>query len=123
MPRGDNPVRKTLESLFDGFYGTEARQALVNKHTSAPTTKPGDKAKPTLDETAYVEELRARLEETQAATDEELTALADARAEATRQALLSDGAMTEDRVALGASKPVETSEETEVRMELAVSVD
>jgi hypothetical protein len=123
MPRGDNPVRKTLESLFDGFYGAEARKALVSKHTSAPTTESGDKAKPTLDESAYVSELRARLEETQSATTDELTALGDARAEAIRQVLLADGSMTEDRVTLGTSKPVEAPEEMEVRMELSVAAD
>ena len=123
MPRGDNPVRETLESLFDEIYGAEAREMLVNKYTAAQTTEPGDKAKPTLDETTYIEELRARLEESQAATDQELTALGDARAAGIRQVLLSDGAMAEDRVALGTSKPVESSQETEVRMELAVSVD
>ncbi|MGI9264045.1 MAG: DUF748 domain-containing protein [Gammaproteobacteria bacterium] len=123
MPRGDYPIRKTLEALFDDFYGQEAREALKLKHTGVQAEDPAEKSKPVLDETAYVDELRARLEENQAATNEELVTLGEARAVAVQQALLGDGAMAEDRIALQAAQPVEKSEETEVRMELAVSTD
>ena len=123
MPRGDHPVRKTLESLFDEIYGSEALDALVSRHTVTPSNQAVEESTSQFDETAYIDELRTRLEEKQSPTTEELVVLGEARALAVQQALLADGAMPEERVSIESARPVETSASTEVRMELAVSVD
>jgi len=106
--------RREIEAMFLEQFPDEPLETLKSRFMRTPDvneTQAADDepAEPILDETAYVEGLRQSLIDAQEVTQQELTALADARAEAIIAAL---GSMQD-----GAPEPMVRSESVEVESE------
>jgi len=109
-----------LEDLHrERFPGTDL-ETIRAAHRVAPANDPN--AAPQLDELAYAADLRDRLLESEPVSEAELTALAQARAAAIRDAFVASGALSEDRVRVSEPAAVESEDTDWVVLELAVDV-
>lgn len=119
----DQPIagrrREAMEDLFRQRFPGGALKELRNA-----IQKPEDPANPEgrqlLDEPRYLAELRARLDEAQAISDEQLQELARERAETVIALLTDEGGVDPQRVQTGAVKAVEANDEERIPLKLEV---
>ncbi|MEE4218002.1 MAG: DUF748 domain-containing protein [Xanthomonadales bacterium] len=114
-------IRKLLEVLYAERFPASPLDELKAMHSSPPADEP--EGKPVLDELAYAGELRDRLVASEPVGTEELTALANMRAQAIYDAFLASGDLDPGRVQLGEPEEVESEDGEWVVMELGVATD
>jgi hypothetical protein len=112
-------TRRVVEELYVRQLPDAPLEAQRARFVAVPPDDP--KASPRLDEVAYVDDLRAQLAAAQEIADADLTALAQARAEAVAAVLRESGALDAARVKLGARRDVEARAGEWVGAELGVS--
>ncbi|MEJ8566708.1 DUF748 domain-containing protein [Wenzhouxiangellaceae bacterium CH-27] len=117
----DGQVRGVLEQLHRERFPESPLEAIRAEHSAPPVDDPEGVA--VLDELAYAIDLRERLVQSQPVEQGELDALGEARAVAVRAALLADGGLDENRVALGPVVPGESEDGDWVVIELEVAAD
>jgi hypothetical protein len=112
-------VRGILEDLFVERHPEVTLESVKQAYLAPPAGDPD--GKPVLDELAYAAELRDRLLASETIGQDELAALASARADSVRQAFLASGEFDTARVVL--AEPVQTESEDDewVVMELGVA--
>jgi hypothetical protein len=88
-------------------------------HTAPPPDDP--EGKPVLDALAYAHDMWDRLLEAEIVSDEDLAALAAARATGIRDAFLAGGNVDSSRITLGESAQVESEDGEWVTLELGVT--
>jgi len=91
-----DPLRLIMENMYTEAQGAEALDALEATHT----TTPEDSDESVLDETAYIEALRAALLEQQQIEPQEFRLLAMERAAAVRNKLVEDGGLDPARISM-----------------------
>lgn len=114
----DERLFKPLKSLFEERFPDTPLKTVRNENKKPPADDP--EGKPVLDTLAYAADLRDRLLETVVITEEELTALAQARAEAIRAAFLM-GEFDASRVVMVEPKAVKSKDGQWVKFELGVT--
>ena len=82
-------TRKVIETLYQRSFPDQSLDAVQQKFQAPPPDEPA--GKPRLDELAYLDELRGQIAAAQVVGDEELTALATARAAAISAELTATG--------------------------------
>ncbi len=112
-------VRGILEDLLVERHPEVTLESVKQAYLAPPAGDPD--GKPVLDELAYAAELRDRLLASETIGQDELAALASARADSVRQAFLASGEFDTARVVL--AEPVQTESEDDewVVMELGVA--
>jgi hypothetical protein len=114
---GADPERLALEALYaESFSQTE----LDNLRAANTRTLEGGPAEPVLDEDAYVAGLRRRLLENQEVSTADLEALADARARAVADYLVTTAGAPPGQVARSAVTTVEPTETGAIRLKFEV---
>lgn len=116
----DDEIRDTLETLFREKFPQVALKGLKAKHTVAPVDD--STATPKLDELAYSADLRDQLLAAQVVSDQQLTTLAEARAEIIRAAFLASGKIAPARIRMVEPKQVESENSKWVTLELGVAL-
>jgi hypothetical protein len=111
-------TRIVFEALFVERFPDTPLDAVKADHLAAPADKP--EGKPVLDQTAYAADLRDRLLASETVDQQDLEALANARAEAIRDAFLADGEIDAARIAIAAPSATESEGSEWVVMELGV---
>ena len=117
----DEEIRSVVVSLFTERFPDIPPQSLKAEHTAPPADDP--KGKPVLDNLAYASDLWNRLLESEVISDQDLTDLATARAEAIRTAFLASGLIGAERIVIVEPKKVESEDGEWVVLELAVASD
>jgi hypothetical protein len=135
---GDADIDAVLEALYLESHSPEEREALRQKHTSAPDSpptpappaktkrgkKPAPPPPPGFDAAGYFDEMRTILLEAQAVGDEDLAALAQARSAGITAALTGEGGIETARVTATEVQPVKKNEgQSLVPCQLAMPVD
>jgi len=115
----DVEVRGLLELLFAERYPDIPLESLKAEHTAAPAGDP--EGKPVLDGLAYSADLRDRLLVSETISKQDLTDLAQARAEVIKTAFLAGGQFDEARVVIAAPGETESEDGQWVTLELAVA--
>ncbi len=121
-------IRAALESLFHKRFPDFELKALKKTHQKVPEGHPennlADKpeAKPKLDELSYIADLRDRLLAAQNISEQQLTELANARAEVIRAAFISNGKLEASRVSIIAPTEVSSKDGQWVTTELSVAL-
>ncbi len=117
--------KRVLEKLFgESGIANDAPAALAElriRFTSVPSADGQQGADEQFDEVAYSSELRRQLIDHQSLTEEELVALANARAANVRAAILATDAGLERRIMQGRPQAVGADENGEVRMKVTIS--
>lgn len=111
-----------MEAIFSSHYPDTELEALKDRFTEKPSES-SDEAK--FDALAYRNHLAEKVIAAQSITNEELKAIANARAEAVRDALVnnSDSGISADRVRIKKPQEVDSVEGERIAMELAVTTD
>jgi hypothetical protein len=120
--------RRTLEALFMQRFPGIPLESIATTHTATPSADTADDGEAALDVTAYLADLRGRLEGAIDVSQAEFEALARARAAAVLSNLAPEGATTTLKVveaepALVDPAEVEAGVDGAVPLELAVSAD
>jgi hypothetical protein len=118
--------RKVLEALWTEQQPGPAPEASLETLRAAHTSAPAENTdtEPVFDETAYLAELRSRLAAAQAVLDEDLQALAQARATAVSTALLEAQPELAGRIVTESPAFIEADPAADyVPLELGVSID
>jgi hypothetical protein len=115
---GDN-IRETLEVLFQERSPKVPLNSIQADHKVATSDDP--KGKPVLDELAYSADLRDRLLAAEIISEQQLTDLANARAQAVRTAFLEGGKLDEARIVTITPKEVKSEDKEWVTLELSVA--
>ncbi|WP_166668851.1 DUF748 domain-containing protein [Thiohalophilus thiocyanatoxydans] len=113
-------TRETLEAMFAERYPQQALGEVRERFTSAAENEP-----PKLDAAAYREHLATQVTAAQTVTEEDLKALAQARADAVRNVILGEGdapAIEPDRVRWMAPLEVKANDGTVV-LEIGLAAD
>ena len=113
-----DPVRLIMEAMYAEAAGPEAPAALQAQHSATP--QGGDK--PVLDETAYIEALRAALLEQQVVAQQDLRLLGMERAASVRNYLVETGGLDAERVALAEPGEAQRADENLVFLKLDLAV-
>ncbi|MGD9387092.1 MAG: hypothetical protein PVI87_02595, partial [Gammaproteobacteria bacterium] len=113
-----DPVRLILEAMYAEAAGPEAPAALQAAHSAIP--EGGDQ--PVLDETAYLEALRAALLEQQAIDPQEFRLLAMERAASVQDYLVESGGLDPARVAVAEPAEAPRADENLVFLQLELGV-
>jgi hypothetical protein len=113
--------RDALEDLHRERFPDVDLETVRAAHRSAPADDP--EGKPQLDELAYGADLRDRLLAAEPVSEDELRALAQARAATVREAFLATGTLGEGRLRPDEPAAVESDDEEWVVMELAVATE
>jgi len=113
-----DPVRLIMENMYTEARGAEALAALEAKHT----TTPEDSDKPVLDETRYIEALRAALLEEQDIEQQEFRLLAMERAAAVRNTLTEDGGLDPARISVAEPDEAPRADDNLVFLKLELGV-
>lgn len=116
----DERLRSALEALFAERFPATPLASLQNVHMAPPADSP--EAEPVLDTLAYAADLRDRLLASEPIVQAELADLANARAEAIREAFLANGEFTADRVSVTAPAEAESEGYDWVVMELDLAI-
>ncbi len=111
--------REAVEQLVSESL-TAADPAAILDAARAAHTAQGEDGKEQFDALAYTEALRARLIEAQPLGEAELAALAAARAENVRQAILDSNAELDSRIAVNEPAAVDVDDNERVRMKLTL---
>jgi hypothetical protein len=117
----DEQIRSVLETLFIERNPTKALDTVKAAHVVPPADDPEGEA--VLDELAYSTDLRDRLLAAEQIGPQELEQLANARAEAIRNAFIATGEIDEHRVVLAEPVATESEDDEWVVMELGVAAD
>ncbi len=112
--------RQVMEQLLATSMTAEDFVALQQQYSSIPDGEDPEKAQPVLDETAYLEALRQKLIAAEPVGDAELTALAQARADAVMAALAGENADNALPVTRLEAVAVVADDSDEVPLELKV---
>jgi hypothetical protein len=115
----DERIRGIVETLFSERFPDISPQSLKAAHTAPPADDP--EGKPVLDELAYATDLWKRLLAAETVTDQDLTDLALARAEAIRFAFLATGQIDASRIVITEPSEVESDDGEWVMLELGVA--
>lgn len=113
-----DPVRLIMEAMYAEAAGAEAPGALQAAHSSMPPG--GDK--PVLDETAYIEALRAALLEQQVVEEQDLRLLGMERAASVRNYLVESGGLDAARIALAEAGAAPRADDNLVFLKLDLAV-
>jgi uncharacterized protein involved in outer membrane biogenesis len=113
-----DPVRLIMEAMYAEAAGPEAPAALQAEHSSIPQGSD----KPVLDETAYIEALRAALLEQQVVAEQDLRLLGMERAAAVRNYLVESGGLDAARIALAEPGEAPRADENLVFLKLELGV-
>lgn len=113
----DQRLFKPLTSLFRERFPDTSLKGVRAQHKKPPVDDP--EGKPVFDQLAYAADLRDRLLATTDIGEEELTALAHARAQAIKEAFLADG-YDASRVVVAEPETVKAEDEQWVKFELGV---
>jgi hypothetical protein len=117
---GVDLTRQALEAVYGETVAGADLASLQLQHTAPPATE-GEAG--VLDEPAYLAELRERLLAAQVITDQELAALAKARAAAVTEAMATSEAETPLSLSQGETAEVEPDDGGEIPLELAVEAE
>lgn len=117
----DEEIRAVVELMFTERFPEVPLEGLKTGHTVSPADNPD--GKPVLDELAYATELWSRLLAAEVISDQDLTELANARAEVIRTAFLASGQIDANRIAISEPTEVESEDGEWVMLELAVASD
>jgi uncharacterized protein involved in outer membrane biogenesis len=117
----DTEIRSVMEELFAERFPGETLESLKASHTVPPADDP--EGKPVLDDLAYAADLRDRLLASEEVSEQDLSNLALARAEAIRTAFLASGEFDESRIVMAGAKEVESEDGEWVKLELGVVAD
>jgi hypothetical protein len=117
----NDEIRTVLEAIFVERFPEVPLAELKAAHMAPPADDP--EAEPVLDELAYAGDLRDRLLAAEEITQQDLEALANARAETVRTAFLENSEFDAGRVVLEAPAAAESEDGEWVVMELGVAVD
>lgn len=118
----DERLRSALEALFAERFPAIPLTWLEDAHTTTPADAP--EAEAVMDELAYAADLRDRLLASEPVGQAELKDLANARAEAIREAFLANGEFAAEQITVTAPAETETEAEGDdwVVMELGLAV-
>jgi hypothetical protein len=114
-------IRGALETLFLERHPETPLEEVKASHRAPPADDP--EGKPVLDELAYSADLRDRLLASEVIASQDLEALANARAEALRDAFFATGEFDESRVVIAAPVASEPEDSEWVYMELGVKAE
>jgi len=114
----DERLFKPLKVLFDEHFPDISLKSIRNANKKPPVDDPEGRLE--LDELAYAADLRDRLLETVVITEENLIALAQARAEAIKEAFLADE-FDVSRIEMAEPEKVESKDGHWVKFELGVT--
>jgi len=117
----DAEIRSVMETLFVERFPDTTLEAVKTAHTEPPADDP--EGEPVLDELAYAADLVDRLLASEVISEQDLTMLAQARAEAIRTAFLASGQFDESRIVLAEPKQVESEDGEWVMLELGMVAD
>jgi len=112
-----------MEAMYSSHYPDTELEALKDRFTEKQSES-SDEAK--FDALAYRSHLAKKIIEAQSVTDNELKALANARARSVRDALVTeteDSSIPADRVRIREPQEVDSVEAERIAMELAVTTD
>ncbi len=111
-----------MEAIFSSHYPNTELEALKDRFTEKPSEASNEEK---FDALAYRNHLAEKVIAAQSITDEELKAIANARAEAVRDALVnnSKSGISADRVRIREPQEVDSVESERIAMELAVTTD
>ena len=115
----DVEIRSLLETLFVERYPGTSLDSLKAELMAPPADDP--EGKPALDELAWSGKLRDQLLASEAISEQDLTNLAQARAEVIRAAFLASGQISESRVVIAQPEKVESGDGEWVTLPLAVA--
>jgi hypothetical protein len=115
----DEEIRAVIEAMFAERFPDMPPASLKPLHTAPPPDDP--EGKPVLDALAYAHDMWDRLLEAEIVSDEDLAALAAARATGIRDAFLAGGNVDSSRITLGESAQVESEDGEWVTLELGVT--
>ena len=112
-----------VEQLFtESAIAVDVASALA-EFRSAHTIAKTEDAEAQFDSLAYTAALRRQLVDAEPVTSDELSALAGARAENARRAILAVGPALESRVFIGSQGEVSRDAEEDIQMKVSLSVD
>ena len=117
----DEEIRAVVEAMFAERFPDTPPGSLKPAHTAPPPDDPD--GPPVLDKLAYAVDLWERLLSAETVSDEDLSALAAARADAIRDAFLATGNVDESRITLGETAEVVSEDGEWVILPLAVKAD
>jgi len=117
----DVNIRSLLETLFTEQNPDIPLEGIKAEHTNPPAGDP--EGKQVLDDLAYATDLWERLLASEIISDQDLTDLAQARANAISMAFLGSGEFDESRVVIAEPKEVESEDGEWVKLELGVASD
>ena len=112
--------REVIEQLFTESV-TDADPALALSEVRAANTTVNESGESQFDELAFAEALRDRLVDMQPVTDADLLALAEARAQSVRQAILESNPDIAARVIAAEASAAESDDDGNIRMEVRIS--
>ncbi|NHA14042.1 DUF748 domain-containing protein [Thioalkalivibrio sp. XN279] len=113
-----DPVRLIMEAMYAEAAGAEAPATLQAEHSSIPEGSD----KPVLDETAYIEALRAALLELQTVEAQEFRLLGMERAASVRNYLVESGGLDAARIAVAEPDEAPRADENLVFLQLELGV-
>nr|WP_240900847.1 DUF748 domain-containing protein [Thioalkalivibrio sp. XN8] len=113
-----DPVRLIMEAMYAEAAGPEAPATLQGEHSSIPEGSD----KPVLDESAYLEALRAALLEQQAVDPQELRLLGLERAAAVQNHLVESGGLDPARISVAEPAEAPKADENLVFLQLELGV-
>lgn len=114
-------LRDLVVSMFRERFPDVDTEAIKAEYTTPPESD--SQGKPVVDELAYATALWKRLLDSETISDEDLMALADARAQSIRKAFISSGEFSENRAVIVDPKEVESGDSTWIKLELSVATD
>ncbi|MGD9265229.1 MAG: hypothetical protein PVJ71_05565, partial [Lysobacterales bacterium] len=117
----DEEIRVVIEAMFAERFPDIPPASLKPAHTAPPADDA--EGQPVLDALAYSYDLWARMLAAETVSDDDLSALATARATAIRDAFLAGGNVDEARIVLGEPVQVESEDGEWVMLELGVASD
>ena len=119
----DEKIRTLVEEMFSERFPDVSLADMKAEHTVAPASDP--EGKPEVDQLAYATALWNQLLAVEVVSDQNLTDLANARAETIRSAFLESGQFAEKRIVIGAPKEAEAESENGewVKLELGIASD
>ncbi len=116
---GDDEGLSAMEAMYAESRGTDGLEQLKAEYSRPPEDKPD--GEPVLDGPAYLEAVRQALIEDQPLSDADLQALGEERAAIMREALLTDGGLSEDRIAVSEPAPGGEAGDTRIRLKLGLT--
>jgi hypothetical protein len=117
----DEEIREVVVTMFIERFPSVSLDEIKSQYTAPPADDP--ESKPVLDDLAYATSLWDRLLESEVISEQDLTVLADSRADIISQAFLASGLFEQSRVVIAESTTVESEDGEWVTLELSVVSD